>query len=355
MKYERIVSEVYRKPWAILPGKLHAIAELIALRASGQVLTAEEIKERIGIQAARNGAQSYGVVAVIPIYGVISQRVNLMNQISGGTSIEKLTASFRQALADPGVKAIVFDVDSPGGTVEGVPELSSEIYNSRSKKKSVAIANPMAASAAYWLASSAGELVVLPSGQVGSIGVFAEHDDISKALEAEGVKVSLISAGKFKTDGNPYEPLSDEARADLQSKVDSFYEMFVKAVARGRGVSQATVREGFGQGRMVLADDAVKQRMADRVATFDQAIARLGGDAPPRRISVSSANDPENGDPDLDGDEPECECECEACHTEACDVCTASLCLDPACGEAGCPASRCPRQSSGSKAGTARP
>jgi ClpP class serine protease len=129
--------------------------------------------------------------------------------------------------------------------------------------------------AAYWIASAADELVVTPSGQVGSIGVFAAHEDISKAAEMQGVKVTLISAGQYKTEGNPFEPLSAEARAAMQKDVNTFGDMFVNAVARNRGVGAYSVKAGFGQGRMVMAQDAVKASMADRVATLDETLARL--------------------------------------------------------------------------------
>jgi signal peptide peptidase SppA len=291
MKYRHICAEVFNKPWAILPEKLGIIAELIALRAAGEKLTEEQIRERIGA-GPRSSPSAPGVVAMIPICGVISNRMNMMSQISGGTSVEKLTSLFRSALADTNVKAIVFDVDSPGGSVEGVPELADEIYAARGKKKMVAVANTMAASAAYWLASCADELVVTPSGAVGSIGVFATHEDLSKALDADGVKMSLVSAGKYKVEGNPYEPLSDEARANLQSQVDAFYSMFTKAVARNRDATTSAVQNGFGQGRMVLAADAVKEGMADKVATMAQTLARFGvasgSSAPPRQVAGAS-------------------------------------------------------------------
>jgi len=275
MKYAHVVAEVCRKPWAILPEKLVEIAEFIRLSASGVKLSEEEILASMsaGPRVSPKGA---GAVAVIPIMGTITRRANLMSNFSGGTSIEQLTASFRQALADPSVKAIVFNVDSPGGNVDGVPELAAEILASRDKKKTIAVADTMAASAAYWLAASASEIVVPPSGAVGSIGVFAVHKDLSQALDAAGMKVTLVSAGKFKTEGNPYEPLSPEARAAIQSDVDQFYSMFVKAVSKGRGVTQEAVRGGFGEGRMVMAGDAVKEGMADRVATMDEVLSGLG-------------------------------------------------------------------------------
>ena len=143
------------------------------------------------------------------------------------------------------------------------------------------------------------------------------------------MKVSLISAGKHKVDGNPYEPLSDSAREDLQSKVDTFYEMFVKNVARGRGVSQGNVRDGFGQGRMVMAEDALKAGMVDRVATFDQTLTRLGGDGAPRRISAAAVAEIEEG--------PECICECDGCIDGECASCSNAECMSPYCAAAGCP------------------
>jgi signal peptide peptidase SppA len=298
MRYQHVVAEVFHKPWAILPEKFAVIAQIVSLRSAGVKLTEDEILARLdqaAISAGPHSQQSSATVAVIPIRGIISQRINVMSQISGGTSIDKLTAQFRSALADRSVGTIVFDVDSPGGSVGGVPELADEIYKSRGQKKSIAVANGMAASAAYWLAASAGEMVVIPSGEVGSIGVFSAHEDFSKALEAEGVKVSLISAGKFKVDGNPYEPLSDSARADLQSKVDAFYGMFSNSVARGRRATQAAVRAGFGQGRMVLAAQAVKEGMADRVATMDDVFSRLVGretSAGPENKRFAAANIP---------------------------------------------------------------
>lgn len=293
MKYERIYAEVFRKPWAILPEKLDTIAALVRMRAEGARLTEDEIRARLEASGVAAGPRSSrpsapGAVAVIPIYGVISLRMNMMSDISGGISVEKLQASFRQAVADPSVKAIVFDVDSPGGSVDGVPELGEEILAARDQKKIVAVCNTMAASAAYWLACSASEVVITPSGVAGSIGVFAAHNDLSKALETEGVKITLVSAGKFKTEGNPYEPLSDEAKAALQEKVDSYYTMFTKAVAKGRGTNASAIRSGYGEGRMLLAADAVKEGLADKIATLDDTLARFGAStapAQPQRLS----------------------------------------------------------------------
>jgi capsid assembly protease len=277
VRYEHILAEFRQTAWAILPETLEIIESLVLFRVEGGRLTPEEIMARTGGRPAAKQPTRTGGVAVLPVYGVINHRMNMMSDMSGGTSIEKLTAQFREALADPAVASIVLDVDSPGGSVTGVQELADEIYAARAQKQIAAQVNPQAASAAYWLASAASEIVSIPSGEAGSIGIFVPHTDYSKALEEAGVKKTLISAGKYKVEGNPFEPLTEEARAYLQSRVDQYYGPFVSAVARGRGVPVANVREGFGQGRMAGAQDALAMGMIDRVATLDQTVERLLG------------------------------------------------------------------------------
>jgi ClpP class serine protease len=110
---------------------------------------------------------------------------------------------------------------------------------------------------------------------VGSIGVVAIHEDFSQAEDDAGVDVTLISAGKYKTDGNEHEPLSNTARAALQDRVSSYHRMFVRAVARHRRASFADVYDGFGEGRTVGASDALKMGMVDRIETMDELLARI--------------------------------------------------------------------------------
>jgi len=275
MKYENVANLVYNQPWAIHPAKYAILLELIDFRARGGMLTKEEIQARI--RAAQHPTQSLsGAVAVLPLFGVMAQRMNMMSAISGGTSTEMFGTMFKDAVADSSIGGIVINIDSPGGSVFGVQELWQTIMDARGQKPIIAFANSMAASAAYWIATAADEIVVTPGGMVGSIGVLTSHSDISAYLEAVGEKVTLISAGEKKVDGNPFEPLSDEARADLQKSVDIYYASFVGAVAKGRGVTPAAVRNGFGEGGMVGGAEAVTLGMANRVGTLDVAVARAG-------------------------------------------------------------------------------
>lgn len=276
MKYAHIIHAVTTTPWAILPVKLAAITEFLELVAAGGAVSTEVIKSEFS--AARQGGtqhQQRTAVAVLPVFGVISHRMNMMQDISGGVSVEKLTNDIRELLSDDSVSAIVLQIDSPGGSVNGIKELTDEIYNARGIKPIIAVADSLAASAAYSIASAADEVVVTPSGSVGSIGVYCAHMDYSKMEDQVGRKTTLISAGKYKVEGNPFEPLSESARDALQQDVDEHYRMFVDSVARNRGASSEAVRNGYGEGRVLSAEKAVAAGLADRVATLDAVIAEL--------------------------------------------------------------------------------
>jgi signal peptide peptidase SppA len=274
-KYPQVVAYLRDTPWAIRETTLAAIMDMVNVRASGHRFTAEEIEARIGAGPARRDYQVAGSVAVIPLYGVITPKADLMSEMSGGTSVQRFKQSLEAALADDRVTSILLDIDSPGGSTDLIPEMAAQIRQARKQKPIVAMANTVAASAAYWLGSQASEFVVSPSGAVGSIGVLATHQDVSEAAAKAGVKTTLIHAGKFKTEMSTWAPLSDGAKEHIQSKVDTFYSMFVQDVARGRATTADAVRERFGQGRMVTARDAVKAGMVDRVDTFDNVLAYM--------------------------------------------------------------------------------
>lgn len=279
MKYEHIARYVATQLWAIEASKMAELLAVLAYRAAGHEYTDAELRARLGDPPSPSLRRQGDSVAVVPIRGVIAHRMGSMQDMSGGTSCEGIAALLRQAAADDTVGTILLDVDSPGGTVTGVSELAAEIAQIRGRgtKKILAQVNGMAASAAYWLASQADEIVSLPSGTAGSIGVFTVHEDLSKALANEGIDVTLISAGKYKVEGNPFEPLTDEAKGVLQGRVDAAYASFVKDVASGRGVSQTAVREGYGEGRALQAKDALKAGLIDSIATMDATIGRLVG------------------------------------------------------------------------------
>lgn len=315
-RYPHIIRAVLAQPWAIDPDSMAwaAIMDVLALRASGQALSDEEISARIEAAARgpRSGGARHGTVAVIPIYGVLTPRANMMSAMSGGTSAEEVARSISAALADPEVDGIVLDIDSPGGNVAGITELASVIRAGRTQKPIAAVANHLAASAAFWAGSAASEFVATSSATVGSIGVIAAHDDLTEQLAAEGIKRTIISAGKFKAEGALGQPLSTEAIAAVQADVESFYSIMVSDIARGRGVSVDVVRSGFGQGRTVLAKAALDLGMIDRIGSLEDTIRRVGrGDVPVRGAAGAAALrsgvtiHEAVGGPDLDGPDPD--------------------------------------------------
>lgn len=287
MKNQLLVAEFLATPWALMPERLSALAAVISRWSQG---TPASDAAKFQIQTDRvlrdtrrqtSAAISGGGIAVIPIYGVITQRGNMVDDVSGPgmVSTQLVTQMLRQAVADDAVRQILLDIDSPGGSVYGVSELGDAILSARSQKPVVAIANSLAASAAYWVGSQASEFYVTAGGEVGSIGVWQAHFDYSQALAAEGVTPTLISAGKFKVEGNPYAPLSEEAQGFMQSRVDDYFLGFTKAIAKGRNLPIAQVRDGMGQGRVLGADAALAQNMVDGIASFDQVLSKMQKDA----------------------------------------------------------------------------
>lgn len=287
MKREILLAEFLATPWAMMPERLAAATSVMSRWSRGDAPTAgtmEQIAEDRLAREARRQQLSKAAgnnIAVLPLYGVITQRGNMVDDFSGPGSVstQLFGSALREALADPAVGSILIDIDSPGGSVYGISELADEISAAKSQKPVVAIANSLAASAAYWLGAQASELYVTPGGEVGSIGVWQAHFDYSQAMAAEGVTPTLISAGKFKVEGNPYAPLDEEAKAFLQSRTDDYYATFTKAIAKGRGVPISQVREGMGQGRVLGADAALAQNMVDGISTFSDVIKKMQRDA----------------------------------------------------------------------------
>ena len=290
MKYPHILAAFASEYWAMEPGKLLAIVDLLAMQADGVKFGADEIEARIAPQTAAAVARREGKVAIVPLRGIISPRASMTSNSStgGGATAEGFASNIDQFADDDTVKAIIVDADTPGGNVLGVDEASAAVAAVRGRKPIVVQVNGNLASAGYWIGASADEIVMTPSSSVGAIGVRMAHDDLTAKLEKDGVSREILSAGKFKGEG-VLGPLTDEARAYMQGRIDEYYGMFVDRVAAGRGVAASAVRDGFGQGRMLGATAAVREGMADRVGTMKDTLARFGaGPAQPQGRKVAS-------------------------------------------------------------------
>jgi len=288
---DRVLRAFARRPWAIEPARGEEILAALMLRHANGPRAGPFRDEPApeGMSTEREGQ-----VAVMNLMGSIVPRASAVRDVSAAfASMERFQAAFRQVANDPGVSAIVLNIDSPGGMVDLVPETASLIAGARRSDRPIyAIANTMAASAAYYIGVSADRLYVSPSGMVGSIGVRMMHVDQSRAVEAQGIRVTELSAGPRKTEGTPFAPLDKAARAALQDEIDVAYAQFVDHVAAMRGVPASVVRADperaerhMGGGRVYRAERAVELGMADAVATFDEVLAEAasGRRAPRRR------------------------------------------------------------------------
>lgn len=215
-----------------------------------------------------------------------------MGASSGLTSYEGIGFQLKEAAADPAVRSVILDMHSPGGEAAGAFETAALVRDLAASKRTVAVVNGMAASAMYAIGSGATEIVTTETGISGSIGVVLLHADFSRQLDREGITPTLIHAGAHKVDGNPFEPLSDAVREDLQAEVDAFYASFLATVARGRGNRLTAAAARKTEARTFIGQAAVDAGIADRVGSFESVLADLTrapgrSTSQPRRTSMS--------------------------------------------------------------------
>jgi signal peptide peptidase SppA len=198
----------------------------------------------------------------IGIFGSLGQ-----NDWFADTDYAAVRSNVRRALADPSAKTVDLVIDSPGGSVLGLPETADVIHAANRIKPVRAFVTCIAASAAYWLASQASSITLTPSGQVGSVGVLDIHADITKALDNSGVRITAVTAGPLKVERAPFTSLSDDAKARMQTGVDAWYADFLGTIRRGRG-ARVPAASVFGGGRMLSSREALSAGMVDFVAAL---------------------------------------------------------------------------------------
>ena len=291
------VIDVINAPWAILPEKLLEIRAIYETHLRGEAIDIEALEAKLGrpMKSDRVPYSVDGSTAVISIDGVLGKKMNLFSQISGGTSTQLIESDFQAAIADPAVKSVLLVIDSPGGTVDGTENLANEIFAARGKGKPIlALGDGTMASAAYWIGSAADRVYASDkSAMIGSIGVVANHEDYSQAEKNAGVKITPITAGKYKAIASSHEPLSADGRATIQAMVDHIYGNFVESVARNRGVSPTVAAEKMGDGRIFLGHNAVAAGLVDGVSTQSALVRSLNSSAENRERLGTRSQFPE--------------------------------------------------------------
>ncbi|MEN6623614.1 MAG: S49 family peptidase [Smithella sp.] len=261
--------------WAIRPEALEALT--CKFEAFQPDTPAMEAAVRLAVTSTPAEYEVRDGVAIIPIDGEITKSASFWAYIFGLAVLDDVQSMLTAAQNDPKVKAIVLDINSPGGTIDGVDALSQAIFSTRGQKPVVAFSGGQIASAAYWIGSAADTVIIDSTAIAGSIGVMTEHRDRSEQDKMSGVKRTYISSGKYKTLANDAEPLSIDGRQMLQDMTDQLYTLFVDAVARNKGVSAETVLSNMADGRLFIGKQAVTAGLADAVGTIETAIALARG------------------------------------------------------------------------------
>jgi len=279
--------------WAMEPQRLEKLADIVLRHAEGVRLSKEEIDARI--KAARDSGATTQVsagyrvingVAIIPVYGVIEKRASFFSDISGMCSTLAVQRDLNAALNDADVTSILLDIDSPGGSVDGVSDLADAVYEARKKKTVWAYANGLMASAAYWIGAQAEQVFAGKAATVGSIGVYTVLYDTEAMVMQQGVKVKVVKAGEMKAIGARGTAITEAQLADVQRNVNAVYDLFVTAVAIGRNLSESQAR-ALADGRVHLGENARALGLVDGVASLDAVLGKLQTSA--KTISNQSA------------------------------------------------------------------
>jgi signal peptide peptidase SppA len=270
----QVAARLINTPLLLHPESLNTILNILSAHIGTQIqITGKTAALPAGI-GTRSGVQAQGGIAVIPVCGILANKSDeFMEWLFGDTSYESIRAQFQSALSDPNITGIVLDVDSPGGEVSGCFDLVDEIYNARGVKPIYAVVNEIAYSAAYAIASAAEKIYLPRTGSAGSVGVIFEHMDQSKYDENIGVKYTPLYAGARKNDFDPHTALSPEAAQALQGIINSHYELFVKTVARNRGMSPQAVRDT--EAALYFGKNAVDVGLADSVTPRTKAMSEI--------------------------------------------------------------------------------
>ncbi|SDG03731.1 signal peptide peptidase SppA [Rhodobacter capsulatus] len=288
MHHAQIAQRAFNTPLMVDPAKALAFLFGLGPRITGQEITFQGIEVEVANQTAaslparaslfgndlaqrhqRSGIQPFAEVdgiAVIEIAGTLVHRGAWIGQSSGLTSYEGIAAQLQAALADPGVRGIALDIDSFGGEVAGAFDLADRIRAARTQKPVHAFVAEHALSAGYVLASQADRIILPRTGAVGSIGVVALHTDMSGALDQKGIAVTLIHAGSHKVDANPYQPLPEAVRDQMQRELEVVRFLFAETVAAGRGDRLTQVAALATEAAVFRGTDAIAAGLADDLA-----------------------------------------------------------------------------------------
>ncbi len=262
-KHPHIIAAIQSELWAITPEALQQVVaiaqgfgdpEAVASKLGRPLANARKVSVRDG-------------VAVVPVIGPIFRYANMFTEMSGATSVQTLALDFQAALDDPSINSIVLEIDSPGGQVSGISEFAAQIK--AADKPVIAYVSSMSASAAYWIASAADQIIANDTSMLGSIGVVWQA-----SIDSEDNEVKFISSQSPLKQASP---TTANGRDQYQKTVDSMAEVFINTVATNRNTTREDVIANFGMGGIMIAADAIAVGMADELGSLESIIATRSG------------------------------------------------------------------------------
>lgn len=292
--HKRILGELISTPWLIMPSWLEAITNL----ATGQDIlaninhqfTIDQITERQKALSNQTGTarqnerltEQRGDVGILNLHGPII-RFGGMMEISGHTSTQTAMKEFNRLENDPSIKTIVIHSNGPGGEAASIDQFANMI--SKSSKKTIGYIDSLTASAHYWIVSACDEIVASSVSMIGCLGVVYSLVDDSKKKENEGVSnihiVSAVSPKKVP------DIRTVEGQEQIQKWANSMGEKFIQAVATNRKVSVETVKDKFGQGDLLISDEALAVGMIDKIQDFEDLMSELKVGNSPRENQIT--------------------------------------------------------------------
>lgn len=296
MRDRLLIDTVFGNALALHPRELNKLAMVVSRHAAGQTVDADAVRDIVAGRGdspyhAKTDGEPYrleGAVAVIGVGGVIAKHASQVNGSSQprGTSTDTLRAAYAAALNDARVGSVLFHIESPGGTVDGLEALAQDIAAGRGNKPTVAVASGLMASAAYWIGAQASRVYTeTATDEIGSIGVYTVLEDWSRYLDNQGIKVDVVRSAPLKGIGAAGASISPEQRADVQRRIDELRTQFVQAVARGRGVSMDRA-ESWATGQTWGGNEALAMGLIDGIQRAEQVIADLNSKYPARAGST---------------------------------------------------------------------
>jgi signal peptide peptidase SppA len=236
----------------------------------------EKVKQEAEFGEMDYMMQMIDTTAVVSISGPMDNDYSYMNRYFGITSYPEIRSAVAEAINHPDVSAILLDIDSPGGAVEGLSEVSDFIRDAdRNHKPVYTNSSSKMTSGGYWLGSNGRTITTAELASVGSIGVIAVHREMSKMMKDIGVTATVLRKGKYKALANPYEPLTEDAKAEIQGELDTIYDVFTRTVAENRGQTQQFIQDNAAEGRVFFGREAREVGLVDTLGTFDDALAMV--------------------------------------------------------------------------------